>query len=460
MSSAFANKSTAKTIKIEVVEKSKYKSWLAKQESARQRWLKNTAFEAKDGAKRLLPASDGKVAAVLLVVRDRPDLWSFAGLPTALPNGRYEFSSSLKKSQATDAALGWALGSYRFERYKSEPSKKQVELVWPKDADKKYVQAVGTATTLGRDLISTPAEDMGPSELAAAAQRLAKKHNARCTVIKGQDLLKKNYPTIHTVGRASDDPPRLVDIRWGKSTHPKLSLVGKGVCFDTGGLDIKPASSMLMMKKDMGGAATVLALASIIMELKLPVRLRVLIPAVENNVAGNAYRPKDVITTRQGITVEVDNTDAEGRLVMSDALTEASRENPDLLMDFATLTGAARVALGTELPALFCNEDKVAEAILSAGDETSDPFWRMPLHKPYRSKLNSKVADIANVASSPFGGAITAALFLQEFVGKDIPWVHVDTMAFNQESKSGRPYGGEPFGIRAMYAMLFKRYST
>ncbi len=459
MASEFANKPNAKTIDVEVVDKSKYDAWLGKQSAARKTWLQSIGFKPSDGSTRLLPAADGTIDKVLLVVRDRPNLWSFAGLPRSLPEGRYNYTSSLKKTYASEAALGWALGSYRFERYKSDKTDKRVQLVWPKHTDKRYVQAVRDATALGRDLISTPAEDMGPGELASASRKLANKHKARCTVIKGEELLKKNYPTIHTVGRASDDPPRLIDIRWGKTSHPKLSLVGKGVCFDTGGLNLKPGSSMLMMKKDMGGAATVLALASLIMELKLPVRLRVLVPAVENNIAGNAYRPKDIITTRKGTTVEVDNTDAEGRLVMSDALTEACREKPDLLMDFATLTGAARVALGTDLPALFCNRDKLADAILSAGKETSDPLWRMPLHKPYRKKLNSKVADIANVASNGYGGAITAALFLQEFVEKDIPWVHVDTMGFNQESKPGRPYGGEPFGIRAMYAMLAKRYS-
>ncbi len=359
---------------------------------------------------------------------------------------------------ATAAATGWALGGYRFERYKSTKARKLPTLVWPARADKARANAMAESISLVRDLINTPAEDMGPSELAAAARALGRSHKADVKVITGDALLKQNYPTIHAVGRASDDAPRLIDLTWGRKSDPKVTLVGKGVCFDTGGLDLKPAAGMLRMKKDMGGGAHALGLAHLIMALKLRVRLRVLVPAVENNVAGNAFRPLDVITTRKGITVEIGNTDAEGRLVLCDALVEADSENPDLILDFATLTGAARVALGTDLPALFCNNDKLAADLAKAGDAVEDPMWRLPLWRPYRQLLESKVADINNVSEGGFGGAITAALYLQEFVKDTTPWAHFDMMAWNVAGKPGRPAGGEAQALRAVFEMLEKRY--
>jgi leucyl aminopeptidase len=321
------------------------------------------------------------------------------------------------------------------------------------------VKRTADATALVRDLINIPPEDMGPPELASAARKLAKKHNARINVVTGNALLKQNYPTIHAVGRAASKAPRLIDMTWGRKDAPKVTLVGKGVCFDTGGLDLKSAAGMLRMKKDMGGSANVLGLAHMIMDAKLDVRLRVLIGAVENSVAGNAYRPSDVIRTRKGITVEVGNTDAEGRLVMCDALAEADRENPALIADFATLTGAARVAVGTQIAAMFCNDDSLADDLYKAGEEGGDPNWRLPLFSAYRRLLKSDVADINNVSEGGFAGAITAALFLKEFVSKKTPWVHFDIMAWNAVARPGRPVGGEAMGMRALYDVIEKRFS-
>jgi leucyl aminopeptidase len=304
--------------------------------------------------------------------------------------------------------------------------------------------------------VNTPAEDMGPAELAAAARSLARAHGARAAVITGDALLQRNYPTIHAVGRASARAPRLIDLRWG-AKGPRITLVGKGVCFDSGGLDLKPAAGMEIMKKDMGGAAHVLGLAGMIMAAKLPVRLRVLIPAVENSVSGNAFRPLDIIRTRKGLTVEVGNTDAEGRLVLCDALAEAMTEKPDLVVDCATLTGAARVALGPDLPAMFANDDATAEALLRHGLAEDDPLWRLPLHAGYRTMLDSKIADMNNVSSGSFAGAITAALFLEAFVDAAVPWVHLDLYAWNPRAKPGRPEGGAAMGLRALYALIAER---
>jgi leucyl aminopeptidase len=329
--------------------------------------------------------------------------------------------------------------------------------VWPAGIDRAAIRRAIAAVSLVRDLINTPAEDMGPPHLAEAAKSVAKAHKAKFSVIVGDDLLKKNYPAIHAVGRAAARPPRLIDMSWGAS-GPRLALVGKGVCFDSGGLDLKPASGMLLMKKDMGGAALMLALAQMIMDAGLKIRLRVLIPAVENAVGGNAYRPLDVIRTRKGITVEIGNTDAEGRVILCDALAEAQSgkagDKPDLILDAATLTGAARVALGPDLPALFCNDDDIAEALLRHGKAEDDPFWRMPLHKGYRRMLDSKVADINNVSDGSYAGAITAALYLQEFIDPGTRWAHIDTLAWNLRDRPGRPEGGEALGLRALFAFV------
>ena len=302
---------------------------------------------------------------------------------------------------------------------------------------------------------------MGPADLAESAKKTAEDHGATVRIVVGDELLDKGFPAVHAVGRAAaaDRAPRLIDLTWGEPSHPKVTLVGKGVCFDSGGLDLKSAAHMKLMKKDMGGGAHVLGVASMIMDAKLPVRLRVIIPAVENSVSGSALRPLDVVPTRKGTTIEIGNTDAEGRVILADALTEASGDTPELLVDFATLTGAARIALGAELPALYSNDNEIAAALLAHGERESDPLWRMPLYQPYRKLIDGKVADITNSADTPLGGSITAALFLQEFVEPDIPWVHIDVMAWNPSSRPGRPEGGEAMGMRAVYVLISEKFS-
>lgn len=442
----------AEAIPITALTRDAYDGWLQAQPAARRRWVATSGFRPQAGGFCLLPGEDGKLAEVLLVIDPEEPIWSFAGLPSALPPGLYRLDQAQKPPAASRAALGWCLGSYAFSRYK-ENTREFARLVWPKSADDGQVTHTAEAIALVRDLINTPANDMGPAQLAEAARALAKQHRAKCTVIAGDALLKRNYPAVHAVGRASSEEPRLIDIRWG-SRGPKVTLVGKGVCFDTGGLDLKPASGMKLMKKDMGGAAHVLGLACLIMAEKLPIQLRVLIPAVENAVAGNAFRPLDVLQTRKGLTVEVGNTDAEGRLILCDALAEADSGKPDLLIDFATLTGAARVALGPELPAFFCNDDRLAGIILRHGVAEGDPVWRLPLYKPYGQGLDSKVADLNNISGSPYAGAIVAALFLERFISPGTRWAHFDIMAWNVSSRPGRPEGGEAMGLRAVYAAI------
>ncbi|MCB2102306.1 MAG: leucyl aminopeptidase family protein [Rhodobacterales bacterium] len=361
---------------------------------------------------------------------------------------------------AEAAALGWTLGTYRFDRYKSDgdPDKPHPALVWPAAADRAWVTALAQATTLVRNLVNTPAGDMGPDALGQAALDLAKTHGADCRIIVGDDLLAEGYPAVHAVGRAAAKAPRLIDLRWGHPAAPRVTLVGKGVCFDTGGLDIKPAAGMKLMKKDMGGAAHALGLAQVVMALGLPVRLRVLIPAVENAISGNALYPLDVVPTRRGKTIEIGHTDAEGRVILADALAEGSDENPEVLIDFATLTGAARVALGTELPALFSPDEALAADLLAAGTAADDAVWRLPLFEPYRRLVKGKSADLTNAPEGGFGGAITAALFLQAFVAPGVPWAHFDIMAWNTASRPGRPEGGEAMALRAAATCLRRRY--
>lgn len=418
-------------------------------------WVEALGFAAEPGKTALLADEQGRLARVLLGVEGEGDLWSWAGLPSTLPAGAYRLAPG--SAGARSAALGWAIGGYRFDRYKSQASAPLARLVWPAEVEAAHVRRLAQAVWLVRDLINTPAEDMGPAELEAAARTLAADYDASLSVTLGADLLDADYPAIHAVGRAAAPgrAPRLIDLNWsGAPAGPRVTLVGKGVCFDTGGLDLKSAANMKLMKKDMGGAAHVLGLARLVMDARLPLRLRVLIPAVENAVSGNAFRPLDVLRTRQGLTVEVGDTDAEGRLILCDALAEAGRQNPDLLLDMATLTGAARVALGTELPALFSNDDALAEAALAAGRAEDDPLWRLPLHPPYRRHLDSKVADLSNIGGSGFGGAITAALFLERFVPEGTPWIHVDLMAWNTGGRPGRPEGGEAQGLRALFALV------
>jgi len=454
----FASRPTPATIPVSALTPKAYRAWRKQQSKMARGWLDATGFTADSGKVALLPARDGSIARVVLGLGATPDLWSFASLAAALPKrGRFNYDG-LDEAYADSAALAWALSTYQFSRYKK--AKKFASLVWPAGADQGRVTRLAEGIGMGRDLINTPAQDMGPPDLAAAIKELGARHKAKVTIIKGAALLDKNYPAIHAVGRAASRPPHLVDLRWGREDAPKVTLVGKGVCFDSGGLDLKGAAGMRLMKKDMGGAATAIALAHTIMDAGLDLRLRVLIPAVENSVSADAYRPGDVLSTRKGLTVEVGNTDAEGRLVLCDALAEADDENPDVLIDFATLTGAARVALGTELPALFCDDDDLTEEILAAGRAHNDALWRMPLHSDYGRHLDSKLADLNNIASIGQGGAITAALFLQRFVSAKRCWVHVDTMGWNTGNRPGRPAGGDVFGVRAFYTALAARYGA
>ena len=447
------------TLPIFIVSVDDYPTWVASAPSEIQNWLFANQFRAKAGACALLPQSDGCAGAVITVqVPHCP--WEYAGLARILPAGSFEAEPEVEPDVAYALCLGWLLSSYQFNRYKSKGKAIERVLVWPEGTDQERVLAVGEGICLARDMINTPASDMGPDELASIAETMAKKHGASIRTIVGEALLHENYPMIHAVGRASVRQPRLIDIKWGKSSYPQLTLVGKGVCFDTGGLDLKPPQYMKLMKKDMGGAALVLGLAHAIMSSGLKVQLRVLVPAVENSVAGNAMRPLDVLSTRKGITVEVGDTDAEGRLILGDALFEAASGKPDLIVDAATLTGAARVALGPEVPAVFTNSDTTWAALLKASETTFDPLFRLPLYEGYRRKLESKIADLCNISPDPYAGAITAALFLREFAGGSCDWVHIDTMGYNTDSRPGRPAGGEALGLMATFSMLSERYDA
>ena len=422
-------------------------------------YVRAAGFEPKPGRHLVVPAADGALAGVLFGIEaaDEPvkDPFRPGQLVNLLPAGTYRFANA--PHDARLAALAFALGAYQFTRYRmAEP--RNVRLVVPDDVDGADLTRIAQGVTLARDLINTPSNDMGPDELEAAARALAEQHGASFDVTRG-NALAKDFPLIHAVGMGSPRSPRLIDITWGKDSDPKITLVGKGVCFDTGGLDIKNDTGMLNMKKDMGGAATALGLAHMIMSHKLRVRLRVLIPAVENSISGTSFRPRDVYTSRKGITVEIGNTDAEGRLVLADALALADEESPALIADFATLTGAARVALGPELPALFTDDDALATELSSAGAAENDPVWRLPLWPPYAALLDSKVADLNNVSTGGQGGAITAALFLRRFVAAK-PWLHLDIFAWNAVAKPGRPEGAELQTARALYAMLKARYSA
>ncbi len=445
-------------VPITPVTRDGFAAWLVGAAEAERNWLRSTGFVAEPGKIGLLPGPGGRLARVLVgVVPDEP-LWSLGALPDMLPEGLYALdAASWDAATTTRATLGWALGGYAFTRYKSRP-RGFATLAWPARADRGEVERLAAGIFLARDLINTPAEDMGPAELAAAAKAVAERTGAEFSLIVGDALLRANYPTVHAVGRASVRPPCLIDLRWGDPAAPKITLVGKGVCFDSGGLDLKTAAGMKLMKKDMGGAAILLGLASALIDAALPIRLRLLVPAVENAVSANAMRPMDVIKTRGGKTVEIGNTDAEGRLILCDALAEADSEKPALIVDAATLTGAARVALGPDLPALFCNDEALAEGLLRAGTEEADPLWRMPLWQPYRKLLDSKVADLNNVADSPFAGAVIAALYLAEFVAPTTPWAHLDVMAWNGSARPGRPEGGEAMSLRALYAHIAKRF--
>lgn len=451
--------STGAELPVFLVGVDRLTEWLEGQPEHVRNWLEGRTATMKPGGFSRLPGADGRGSGLLWVMPKKPDIWSIAGLRSRLWDAGFVLDASASPdADMTDLCIGWALSTYRFGRYLKPDDKPKARLVWPESADRDRVAAFADAICFARDLINTPADDMGPSELEAAARGMAEKFGGTATSVVGDDLLAQNYPMIHAVGRASDDAPRLIDLTFGDPDAPKVTLVGKGVCFDTGGLDLKPASGMELMRKDMGGAATALGLAQLLAATGAPIRLRVLVPAVENAVAGNAYRPGDILSTRQGISVEIGNTDAEGRLVLGDALTLASEEKPDLLIDFATLTGAARVAVGTEIAAYFTRDDELGDEVTASGRAVGDDVWRLPLHQGYRHLMDSPFADINNAGTGGFAGATTAALFLKEFVADPDRWVHFDIMAWNNRVRPGRPKGGEPMGLRAMYHLIMERY--
>jgi leucyl aminopeptidase len=423
-----------------------------------QDFIRAAAYEPKPGRFLIVPAADGKLAAVLFGIEAADeaikDLFRPGQLVSLLPPGTYRFANA--PHDARLAALSFALGAYQFTRYRKGEAR-NARLLVPRGVDGEDLSRIVEAVTLCRDLINTPSNDMGPDELEEAARKLAAQHGAEFDVTRG-NALAKQFPLIQAVGGGSARAPRLIDFTWGKAGDPKVTLVGKGVCFDTGGLDIKSDTGMLNMKKDMGGAATTLALAHMIMSRGLKVRLRVLIPAVENAISGTSFRPRDIYTSRKGISVEIGNTDAEGRLVLADALALAGEEKPALVVDFATLTGAARVALGPDLPAAFTDDDALAEELSRFAAAENDPLWRLPLWRPYEQMLDSKIADLNNVATGGQGGAITAALFLRRFVTAT-SWLHLDIFAWSAAAKPGRPEGADCQTARALYAMLTARYA-
>jgi len=419
-------------------------------------WAKSTGFVGTKGQLCLVPGKDNNIDVVLYGLGNSFTPLDTARLARILPRGDYRFEDGVNNLEL--ATLGWCLGAYQFNRYKTMPER-AARLVVDKNIDISSIRSAAAATFLTRDLINTPANDLGPEELENAVRSLAKSHKAKVSVIKGDALLKQNFPMIHAVGRASISPPRLVDMHWGSQKDPKITLVGKGVSFDTGGLNIKPGNSMALMKKDMGGAANVLGLAAMIMDAKLPVRLRVLIPAVENSISSNAFRPGDILESRKGLSVEIGNTDAEGRLILADALCLADEERPQLLIDMATLTGAARVALGPDLPPFYTDDETLAKDISLASTSLYDPLWRMPLWRPYNSLLASKTADINHITSGGFAGSVTAALFLSRFISQTKSWVHLDVFGWVPAEKPWAQVGGEAQGIRALYEVIKIRYA-
>jgi leucyl aminopeptidase len=456
MDSIFIASGTAAAIPIWFVTAANYPELRERLDAPACAFADAAGFEPKPGHCLVLPGASG-LGAILFGLEgadDAKDPFLPGRLPERLPDAVYRFAND--PHDARLAALAFALGTYRFTRYR-KAERRQVQLDLPQSFDREELDRVVEAVTLARDLINTPANDMGPAQLEEAARALAARHGADIRDIVGDDLLTENFPLIHAVGRAAEREPRLIDLQWGEAAHPRVTLIGKGVCFDSGGLDIKPDSSMLNMKKDMGGAATALALAHMVMSRHLKVRLRVLIPAVENSISAAAFRPRDVYTSRKGITVEIGNTDAEGRLILADALALADEDEPALLVDFATLTGAARVALGPDVAPFFTDDDELAAELMRHAAAENDPLWRLPLWRAYDAMLESKVADINNVGSGGQAGAITAALFMRRFVTA-ASWVHFDVFAWTPTAKPGRPEGGECQAARACYALLAERY--
>lgn len=443
---------------IHLVDAKSYDAWLAGQPAPVRAMIAAQKFRGQPHEQAILPGAQGDDWSLVAGVADKAALgpWCLARLAETLPEGSYR----LADASTGAAALGWLLAHYRFDRYRKDDPPSGPRLLLTNDVARIAPTVhLAQAVALVRDLVNTPAADMGPPDLEAAVEQVAKGFGAVVTTIRG-DALEQGYPMIHAVGKAADKgfAPRLIELTWGDPTAPRIAIVGKGICFDSGGLDIKPSSGMRIMKKDMGGAAHALALAQLVMAARLPVRLHLLIPAAENAIAGNAFRPGDILRTRKGLSVEIGNTDAEGRLVLGDALTRAGEEKPELIVDFATLTGAARVALGPDLPALFANDDALATDFAAAGTAVDDPSWRLPLWDGYADMLKSDVADINNAGEGGFAGSITAALFLKRFVPDAVPWLHLDTFAWRPASRPGRPKGGEALGLRAAFRLLQDRY--
>lgn len=443
---------------IHLVDSTTHDGWLGDQPERHRAALTAQGFQTKGGAWAILPGETAQDWAVVAAVKAIGALgpWCLAGLAKGLPEGCYRLAEATPDA----ALLGWMLAQHRFERYLGEKSEGGARVLLtnqPAQIDMAVAQARTTA--LVRDMVNTPASDMGPSEIETVVRGIAERFDAQIDVTRG-DALETDYPMIHAVGRAADraNAPRLIELVWGREDHPRIALVGKGVSFDSGGLDIKPAAGMRLMKKDMGGAAHAIALADLIMTANLPLRLHLLVPTVENAISGNAFRPGDILRSRKGLSVEIGNTDAEGRLILGDALTRAGEQAPELILDFATLTGAARVALGPDLPALFASDDALAAELLGHGVAQADPLWQMPLWAPYADMLKSDMADINNSGEGGFAGAVTAALFLQRFVPENTAWMHVDTFAWRPTAKPGRPRGGEAYGVRAAFAMLKAKY--
>jgi len=442
---------------LHLVDKAGFEEWVKGQPERVRTAAAAQRFAAKGFELAILPGEAADDWSVALGVANVAELspWCLAKAGGSLPDGNYR----LAQGSAGPAALGWLLAQHRFDRYRSEndPRQQAVLLSDEPAAIEEHVR-IAEAVALVRDMVDTPAADLGPAELAEAVEALGRESGASVTVTQGDALAA--YPLIAAVGRAAsrERAPRLVELLWGDPAHPRVAIIGKGVCFDSGGLDIKPSSAMLLMKKDMGGAAHAIALARLVIGARLPIQLHLLIPAVENAVSGNAFRPGDILSSRKGVAVEIGNTDAEGRLILADALTKAAEDNPVLMIDFATLTGAARVALGPDLPALFANSDALADDLAAAAKATEDPLWRLPLWKPYADMLKSSIADINNAGEGGMAGAVTAALFLEKFVPKEIEWAHLDTFAWRPAAKPGRPKGGDALGLRAIYALLRARF--
>jgi leucyl aminopeptidase len=442
-----------------LVHKRDFDAWLDAQPPRTRTAVRAAGFDGAAGTLAIVGGDRPEDWSAVLGAEDKAGPWGLAAAAAKLPAGTYRLAEGMTIGEA---ALGWLLAQHRLDRYRQEPRPHEPRvLLTTEPAGIGATVRLAEAVALVRDLVDTPSGDLGPAELAEAVRAVAKAHKAKVRITEGDDLAR-DFPMIHAVGRAAAPHrgPRLIELDWGDPAHPRLALVGKGVCFDSGGLDIKPSSAMLLMKKDMGGAAHALALAKLVMDAKLPVRLHLLIPAVENAIAGDAFRPGDILNSRNGLHVEIGNTDAEGRLILGDALTLACEQAPALLLDFATLTGAARTALGPELPALFANDETLAADFAAAADRSADPVWRLPLWAPYADMLKSDIADINNAGASGFAGAITAALFLQRFVAEGTPWAHLDTFAWNPSARPGRPKGGEALGLRAAFSLLESRFSV